>query len=182
MKNAVNVIYRDLLFLMIFVLMLMINPIVKTNEATRASGNMMVTAMWDPDIPYDVDLWIMGPMEKKPIGFSNDKGKVWNLLRDDLGREEDPSNLNYENSFSRGIPSGDYYINLHCFSCKGPIKTRVEVIMLSQSGTRIEIFNDDVLLKGNGDEITVTRFTINDNKLVSGSQHDIFKSLKRWEE
>ena len=49
-----------------------------------------------------------------PSGYSNKGGLIMNLLRDDLGTN-DPTPLRYENQFSRGVPPGEYTINLHLF-------------------------------------------------------------------
>ena len=62
---------------------------------------------WPPEKPFDVDLWVQGP-GAGPVGFWNKGNEVFNLLRDDLGVDGDATDLNYEVSYSRGIPAGEY--------------------------------------------------------------------------
>ena len=50
-----------------------------------------------------------------PVGFWNQSGLTFNLLRDDLGVEGDATDRNYEMSYSRGIPSGEYVVNVHMY-------------------------------------------------------------------
>jgi hypothetical protein len=49
-----------------------------------------------------------------PVGYSNKGGLIMNLLRDDLGTN-DPNSLHYENQYSRGVPPGEYTVNLRLF-------------------------------------------------------------------
>ena len=55
---------------------------------------------------------------KVPVGFWNLGGTTFNLLRDDLGGEDDATNENYEISYSRGSPPGEYVVNVHMY---GPL-------------------------------------------------------------
>ena len=84
------------------------------NEATRPPGNVLVEANWPPEIDADVDLWVQAPGDV-PVGHSNKGGRVFNLLRDDLGRFSDLSGINFENSYARGIVPGEYTVNLHLY-------------------------------------------------------------------
>ena len=82
--------YRDVLFNILFavfvltVLMLPnLNP--PTDEAkSEPPGNIIVHITWPPG-NTDVDLWVDGPGELAPVGYSNKGDVLWNLLRDDLG-------------------------------------------------------------------------------------------------
>ena len=67
-------------------------------------GNVMVEARWPDQLDTDVDLWVQAPGDV-PVGYSNKGGAVFNLLRDDLGRRG-RDRLNYEVSYSRGMPAG----------------------------------------------------------------------------
>lgn len=55
---------------------------------------------WPSDMENDVDLWVKAPGEG-PVGFWNQGGEVFNLLRDDLGAIGDATDENYEVSYSR---------------------------------------------------------------------------------
>jgi hypothetical protein len=73
--------------------------------ASAVPGNVMVEARWADELDTDVDLWVQAPGDV-PVGYSNKSGVIFNLLRDDLGRNADPTQLNYEVSYSRGVPPG----------------------------------------------------------------------------
>ena len=49
-----------------------------------------------------------------PVGYSNKSGKIFNLLRDDLG-SQDITDYNYEVAYTRGTPGGEYVVNLHMY-------------------------------------------------------------------
>ena len=56
-------------------------------------------------VVLDRVLWVRAPQDR-PVGFVNQGARIFNLLRDDLGAEGDATDLNYEVSYSRGIPAG----------------------------------------------------------------------------
>ena len=89
----------------------------KEAEDHTAPGNVIVEIHWPADQALDVDLWVQAPGEV-PVGFWNLGGHTFNLLRDDLGMEGDATELNYEVSYSRGIPPGEYIVNVHMY---GPL-------------------------------------------------------------
>jgi hypothetical protein len=72
---------------------------------------------WPDAADTDVDLWVQGPGDV-PVGYSNKGGRLFNLLRDDLGLQSDAAKINYESSFSRGIVEGEYVINVHLYKSK----------------------------------------------------------------
>src|SRR3954470_21139512 len=118
-----DIVFRDLILLMltgfvtVAVLMLdHINPKAQaavTRDAA-ATGNVMVEINWPPDLDSDVDLWVQAPGDV-PVGYSNKGGAVFNLLRDDLGEIADATRMNYEVSYARGLPAGEYTVNLHLY-------------------------------------------------------------------
>ncbi len=117
-------VFRDVILLALigFVAMvIMLLPHIKktTEEAQdhKAPGNVIVEMHWPNSMPYDVDLWVKAPGEQ-PVGFWNQGGQIFNLLRDDLGGEGDATNENYEVTYSRGIVGGEYIVNAHMY---GPL-------------------------------------------------------------
>src|SRR3546814_21118968 len=103
-----------------------LNPPASAKQA-GAPGNLIVHVSW-PEGDADVDLWLDGPAEPVPVGYSNKGGVLWNLLRDDLGTKPDATPLNYENAFTRGVVPGEYTINVHCFRCPTtPVQVDVEI-------------------------------------------------------
>lgn len=114
-------VFRDVILLALigFVAMvIMLLPHIKTTteeaQDHKAPGNVIVEMHWPTDQPYDVDLWVKAPGQQ-PVGFWNQGGRVFNLLRDDLGGEGDATKENYEISYSRGISAGEYIVNVHMY-------------------------------------------------------------------
>lgn len=146
-------------------------------------GNMIVSITW-PQGDTDVDLWVMGPGELVPVGYSNKGGMLFNLLRDDLGNYPDASGINYENAFTRGIIPGEYTINLHCYRCTTvPQEVTVEVSLNlgePKSKTPMKVLlTSKVKLTKAGQERTAANFILTaDNTLQPGSLNGVFKPLR----
>lgn len=187
--HGVSVIFRDLLLgvigilvMVFYVVLLQVNPEVKKDrEGQTPPGNITVFVTW-PEGDTDIDLWVTGPGEPYPVGYSNKGGVLWNLLRDDLGIFPDLSGINMESAYSRGAPDGEYIINLHCFRCPVlPQKVNVEVgsNRTSEGKGTITIATATVELKSNGQERTALRFEL-DSKgdLVPSSLNTVFKALR----
>ena len=111
-------VFRDVImlallgFITIVILMLPhLNPPVEANEPTQPPGNVIVELRWPDHLDADVDLWVEAPGDV-PVGYSNKGGRIFNLLRDDLGHAADVTNENYEISYSRGIPEGEYMLRV----------------------------------------------------------------------
>lgn len=145
-------------------------------------GNVIVHITW-PEGNTDIDLWVMGPGEYLPIGYSNKGGLVWNLLRDDLGSYPDSTPMNYENAYSRGIAPGEYIVNVHCYRCPVlPQTVYVEVSISSatdgKGGLRV-IATTQVELVSHGHELTAIRFRLDSNgSLVTGSLNNVYEPLR----
>lgn len=167
--DAINFAQRDLFLTIIgifvaiiAVLALMVNE--PTKDESVPPGSLIVTMFW-PEGATDVDLWLMGPGETKPIGFNNKSGKVWNLLRDDLGTTNDVLPLNYENAFSRGAPEGKYSIEVFCYNCSGDVPVSIKLEKSFERST-ITIQEEVIVLHFKGDRRTFLNFTIDKNGMV----------------
>jgi hypothetical protein len=173
--------FIDVLFLLVFMLLVLPhNP--ETNAETTSPGMVIVEAVWGENLNIDVDLWVLAPNDR-PVGYSNRAGDTFNLLRDDLGRNRDVLPLNYETSYSRGAPSGEYVIGVHLynnFEKEYPVSVTVRVTTRIK-GVTGHIFTRTVSLERYGQEITVNRFTLDDNGgLIIGSIHDFPKQLRTF--
>lgn len=187
----IRTLFRDLLFLLLLCFMTitiwllpMIQDEGKRAEGVTPPGNVTVMATWPPG-DTDIDLWVTGPGELVPIGYSNKGGLLWNLLRDDLGAAPDATMLNFENAYTRGSPAGEYIVNLHCYRCPVvPQKVSVEVGSSkgdASKGTR-SIVTATVELKANGQERTAIRFRLDGaGDLVPGSLNTVYKPLRSAE-
>ena len=184
-------VFRDVIMLVLLgfvvtVLLLLphINPPAQAaKKSMDPPGNVMVEIRWPDGLDTDVDLWVQAPGDTA-VGYSNKGGSVFNLLRDDRGHLRDASNLNYEVSYSRGVPVGEYVVNLHLYSSRSEITAPlvvdvvVSVKRMERSSSR-QIVAGKAILHQVGDEITVFRFKLNsDAQLVPDSLHNIFLPLR----
>jgi hypothetical protein len=142
-------------------------------------GNLVAFITW-PEGNVDVDLWLDGPGEPVPVGYSNKGGVLWNLLRDDLGTIADVTSLNMETGFSRGIIPGEYRINVQCYRCPlGPVDVHVEVSMKAPSGAVSTIATSTVTLRRHFEEKTALAFRITESGEVDqSSMNTLFKPLR----
>jgi hypothetical protein len=157
-------------------------PGAKTTSEITAPGNVIVEVRWPDEVDADVDLWVQAPGDL-PVGYSNKGGAVFNLLRDDLGMRADVTGLNYETSYSRGIPPGEYTVNLHLYrnpSQLYPVHATVVTSVKRDTQERAEqLLASKVLLLSEGEETTVYRFRLTEaGDLVAGSVHSLSKELR----
>jgi hypothetical protein len=187
-----DTVFRDVIMLalagfvaMVILLLPHINPPGETaEETTQPPGNVIVEVRWPDEIDADVDLWVEAPGDI-PVGYSNKGGAIFNLLRDDLGKRADATGLNYEVSFSRGIPAGEYTVNVHLYRNAAnvfPIPvTVVTSVKKSPEESARQLLASKVELAREGEEITVYRFRLSeDGSLVAGSVHSLQRNLRAW--
>ncbi len=184
-----DTVFRDVIMLallgfvtVVILLLPHLNPPVKATEPTRPPGNVIVEVRWPDGIDSDVDLWVEAPGDV-PVGYSNKGGRFFNLLRDDLGINSDATGLNYEVAYSRGIPAGEYTVNLHLYRNGGaplPIPATVAVsVRTDPDRSTRAIASERVALGHVGEERTVVRFTLDaDGNLVPGSLHHLPRPLR----
>src|SRR5918996_4959802 len=159
-------------------------PGAKTTSEVSAPGNVIVEVRWPDEVDADVDLWVQAPGDL-PVGYSNKGAAVFNLLRDDLGMRADVTGLNYETSYSRGIPAGEYTVNLHLYrnaSNVFPIQvTVVASVKRSPKESARQLLASKVELVREGEEVTVYRFRLSEEGgLVPGSVHSLQRDLRTW--
>lgn len=169
-------IFVDFLFLALLAILLLVNPPTEADTATPP-GNLSVAIAW-PEGDTDVDLWLSGPGQSKPTGYSNRGGATWNLLRDDLGLAGDTMPLNFENAYSRGLPAGEYIINVHGFRLNGEVPVSVEVRKGTVGQTQKLLFRETVNLPPR-QEKTAIRFRLDgDGAVVPGSVNRVHEPLR----
>jgi hypothetical protein len=192
-EDVNGTVFRDVItlalcgFVAVVILLLPhLNPKQEAQAATASMvpGNVMVEARWADELDTDVDLWVQAPGDV-PVGYSNKSGLIFNLLRDDLGRNADPTQLNYEVSYSRGVPPGEYAINLHMYRNKSkvsPVKvTVVTSVKRPNAESAKQILTSSVDLMAENQETTVYRFKLTEaGELVPGSVNSLPKPLRKW--
>jgi len=188
--EASGTVFRDVLtlallgFLAVIVILLpFVNPQGRKAESMAPPpGNVIVEISWPEKVDADVDLWVQAPGDV-PVGYSNKGGLIFNLLRDDLGGQADVTEINYKVSYSRGVPSGEYTVNVHLYrnmSATLPLPVNVSVsVKSSPSQPAKRILTTKLKLDHQGQELTAFRFALDaDGRLVAGSVHDLPKPLR----
>ena len=142
------------------------------NRDTHAPGNVVVEIHWPDDLPVDVDLWVQAPRDV-PVGYWNQGSRFFNLLRDDLGLENDATGQNYEVSYSRGIPAGEYTVNVHMYGTVPlgvRVPVRVVVSVKPKYGELRQLLETRIELTRRNQEETAFRFQLTEEgELVPGS-------------
>jgi hypothetical protein len=187
--DGTSTVFRDVITLALLgfvatVILLLphVHPEAKTSEAVDMPGNVMVEVRWPDQVDADVDLWVQAPSDV-PVGYSNKGGKVFNLLRDDLGTKGDATGLNYEVSYSRGVIAGEYTVNVHLYRNNTQQSDIPVTTVISVKGptahTAKQILTSQVKLSHIGQEVTVFRFRLTKNgELEAGSVHGLPKPLR----
>jgi hypothetical protein len=185
-------VFRDVIMLalagfvaMVVLLLPHLNPIGEAEkENTSPPGNVIVELSWPEELDADIDLWVEAPGDR-PVGYSNKGGSIFNLLRDDLGKRSDITGMNYEVSYSRGIPDGEYTVNVHLYRNKARVSpipvTVVTSIKKTPSSTTRQLLASKIELVREGQELTVYRFKLeSEGNLVPGSVHNLHRKLRAW--
>jgi len=172
-------------FILTTVLMMsVVNPPAKSadSEGDKSPGNVVVEAQWGDKLDADVDLWVAAPGDR-PVGYSNKSGQIFSLLRDDLGKSQDVTDFNYEIAYSRGMPSGEYVVNVHLYRAIGasfPIDVKlVASVRADEEGKSRQLVTTTVRLLRLNDQVTAFRFNLDSGgNLVPGSVNSLFKELR----
>jgi len=143
-------------------------------------GNVIVDARWPDNWRTDIDLWVQAPGDV-PVGYSNKSGLIFNLLRDDLGTN-DPTPLRYENAYSRGVPPGEYTVNLHLFrnlQNTYPVPVEVTVRCSTDAKETRNIVSTKVTMNREGEEVTAFRFRLDEKcNLQQNTLNALYKPLR----
>jgi len=187
--NGHDTVFRDVIFLalagfvaVVLLLLPHLHPPKEAEAAIRSPGNVIVEIRWPDEFDADVDLWVQAPGDT-PVGYSNKGGTFFNLLRDDLGQRGDTTELNYEISYSRGVPEGEYVVNVHLYRNTGgyvsvPVTIAVSLKANTNESAR-RLLATKLLLEFEGEERTAFRFTLDDEgRLLRESVHDLPKPLR----
>ena len=180
-EDSMSIVFRDLLILLallMLTLVVLLIPLIKVNtestqtEIEKAAGDMIAEISWDPNIPADIDLWASAPNNEN-VGYTSPYGEIFNLVRDDLGRDVDFSGLNYEFIFSRGIPDGRYRFSIVYYSDNGMGNTPVDVnVSIRRRDGRLMhvVYEDKLTLEYTGQEKGIITFEMSDKQLIEESK------------
>ncbi|MEW8087267.1 MAG: hypothetical protein AB2823_17025 [Candidatus Thiodiazotropha endolucinida] len=181
-EDSMSIVFRDLLILLallMLTLVVLLIPLIKVQqESTRteiekAAGDMIAEITWASDSPADIDLWANAPKKNENVGYASPYGEIFNLVRDDLGRDVDFSGLNYEFIFSRGIPDGRYRFSIVYYSDNGMGNTPVDVnisIRYREGRLMHIVYEERMTLEYPGQEKGVISFEMRDRQLIEESK------------
>ncbi|MBZ9888143.1 hypothetical protein LB559_09345 [Mesorhizobium sp. BR1-1-3] len=173
--------YADVLLLsffgmcvLAFVALASINPPTKaTTENVPPPGDIMICMTWQGH--NDLDLWATAPGQDIATGYSHKGGKVLDLVRDDLGMDDNEP-VRQECQFGRGLPDGRYIVNVHGYAVLDKAaRVRVEVRMGDGLQLVVPPFNLDIRSK---QERTVVQFRLAGGRVVSGSLNSVYVPLR----
>lgn len=187
--DSSDTVFRDVIMLtlagfvaIVIILLPHLNPPAKASDSAPPPGNVIVEIRWADTLNTDVDLWVLAPGDV-PVGYSNQGGKIFNLLRDDLGHRDDVSNVNYEIAYSRGLPAGEYVVNVHLYrNLSGILPIPVTVVASvkkNPQASATQLVKSDIILERSNQETTAFRFRLSDQgNLVPGSVHNLPRKLR----
>ena len=150
-----------------------VNP-ASTEQQLTPPGNLVASINW-PTGDDDVDLWVSYG-DDFAVGYSNKSAKVWSLLRDDRGKTDDETPLNFESAFTRGLPDGEYAVNVRCFRCSTiPMPVSIDVRLAEGA----PVWSGVVELAKDGQERTAIRFRVANGRVMSDGANQVFKQMRR---
>jgi hypothetical protein len=169
--------------LMAVLLLVIVNPPKQKSEEEKQQEGVVAEIAWGPDkTDADIDLWVQAPGDV-PVGYSNHQGRIMNLLRDDTGQAYDDGlgNHRYEIAYSRGMPAGEYIINVVSYRVGSvslyPITVYVRA-SVKTGNSMIELSRAVVVLTHTGEEQTAIRFTLDERHvLVIGTINHLFRPV-----
>jgi hypothetical protein len=177
-EDAISVVFRDLLLLLallMLTLVVLLVPLIKmpreTAQPDKPAGDLLAELVWSPESTADIDIWAEAPNGER-VGYLRPRGVIFNLVRDDLGREGDFSGLNYEFVFSRGIPDGRYRFSVVYYAAneQGARPEEVRVSIRYRTGRRMRvIWEGRLTLDYPGQEKALVAFVMRNGRLVPGS-------------
>jgi hypothetical protein len=145
----------------------------KDNAITGPEKVITVEAEWPNELDVDIDLWVKGPLDDEPVGYSRHNDKQTSYQRDDRGITGDLSSYNYEVASIRKPGAGIYVVNVHWFSNVAeaqmvPVKVRASLSAAGVGG--FVIATSELAMTVKGTEQTAFTFELdNEGALIEGS-------------
>jgi len=185
-EGLAGTVFRDVIllalagFVSIVILVLPhLNP--PAAHSVTPQGNVLVEIDWPGEIDADIDLWVRGPGDL-PVGYSNKGGLYFNLLRDDLGHFADKTPYNRETSYSRGLPDGEYTVNVHAYRNMPnvwPVPVTVSITVTPDlADTANERLETAVNVARLGQELTALNFKIANGAIDHDSISHVYVPLR----
>jgi len=186
--DAAATVFRDVILLallgfvaLVILLLPHVNPPETKTSDLLTPGNVIIEIKWPEHIDADVDLWVRAPGDGA-VGWAARGGSIFDLLRDDLGYMNDLTAANHEMAYSRGVPEGEYVVNVHMYRNETeiwpvPVWVIVSVKLDTEKPARQILLRKVDLLRID-QEITVVRFQLNEaGGLLPQTVNNLFTSL-----
>ena len=193
-KYHTNLPFLDLLFniligfvFLFIVSFLLINPIAKRADI-EVKAEFLITVFWPDNLEDDVDIYVEDPAGNL-VWFKSREPGLMHLDRDDLGKRNDevitatgtilfPENR--EIVTLRGIVPGEYVVNVHCYFKVGskPVPVTVQIDKINPYSV---VLREIVDLSNKGEEITVTRFSVNSKGEVTNVNKLPKRLVQEWQ-
>lgn len=150
---------------------LLVNPDARKADI-ETKAEYVITLTWPQTFTSDVDLWVEDPLGNIVFFRAKDLG-LMHLDRDDLGNINDSvvvngqtitHEYNQELLSIRGFIRGEWVINVQMYRNRdnnGPVPIRVRIDKLNPNF--ITVFNKQVILQNDKEEVTLTRFVMSSN-------------------
>ena len=189
-----NLPFLDLLFnvligfvFLFIVSFLLINPIAKRADI-EVKAEFLITVFWPDNLEDDVDIYVEDPVGNL-VWFKSREPGLMHLDRDDLGKRNDevvtaagtilfPENR--EIVTLRGIVPGEYVVNVHCYFkvAVDPVPVTIQIDKINPYSV---VLRETVDLANKGEEITVTRFSVNSKGEVTNINKLPKKLVQEWQ-
>ena len=189
-----NLPFLDLLFnvligfvFLFIVSFLLINPIAKRADI-EVKAEFLITVFWPDNLEDDVDIYVEDPAGNL-VWFKSREPGLMHLDRDDLGKRNDevvtaagtilfPENR--EIVTLRGIVPGEYVVNVHCYFkvAEDPVPVTIQIDKINPYSV---VLRETVDLANKGEEITVTRFSVNSKGEVTNINKLPKKLVQKWQ-
>ena len=193
-KYHTNLPFLDLLFnvligfvFLFIVSFLLINPIAKRADI-EVKAEFLITVFWPDNLEDDVDIYVEDPAGNL-VWFKSREPGLMHLDRDDLGKRNDevvtaagtilfPENR--EIVTLRGIVPGEYVVNVHCYFkvAADPVPVTIQIDKINPYSV---VLRETVDLANKGEEITVTRFSVNSKGEVTNINKLPKKLVQEWQ-
>ena len=193
-KYHTNLPFLDLLFniligfvFLFIVSFLLINPIAKRADI-EVKAEFLITVFWPDNLEDDVDIYVEDPLGNL-VWFKSREPGLMHLDRDDLGKRNDEVTTaagtilfpeNREIVTLRGIIPGEYVVNVHCYFKAGaePVPVTIQIDKINPYSV---VLRETVDLTNKGEEITVTRFSVNSNGKVTNVNKLPKRLVQEWQ-
>lgn len=158
-------------FICLFALAMVNIKIENKKKNVEAKAEFIITITWPSDSKDDVDTYLEDPVGNIVFYQQKQKG-LMHLDRDDLGHANDmitgPDGQEYEYRENRemvtlrGVVQGEYTLNIHMYN-KWPNNSATPVtITIEKLNPFSQVFAKTIQINASGEEVTVCRFTINE--------------------